>query len=111
MLKVPAVRTEARSKIPAVTHEDGSGRVQTVTEEINPLYYRLLKALEPRVGVSVVLNTSFNENEPIVCTPEEAIDCFQRTRMDVLAIGPFMVLKPEAEKEPATTSASKHSNR
>ena len=63
-----------------------------------PLYYDLISAFHRKTGIPVILNTSFNENEPIVCTPEEAIDCFQRTRMDVLAIGPFMVVKAEGEK-------------
>ena len=61
----------------------------------NPLYYDLIKAFHRKTGIPVVLNTSFNENEPIVCKPEEAIDCFKRTKMDVLAIGPFLALKSE----------------
>jgi carbamoyltransferase len=99
MLKVPPVRAEARSKIPAVTHEDGSGRVQTVTEAINPLYYRTLKALVPRVGVSVVLNTSFNvRGEPIVCTPEDAYNCFINTGIDMLVLSNYLITqKPVAE--------------
>jgi carbamoyltransferase len=73
---------------------DDTGRLQTVARNENPLYYDLIKAFQQRTGIPVVLNTSFNENEPIVCTPEEAIDCFCRTRMDVLAIGPYVVTKP-----------------
>lgn len=99
MLKVPAVRPEARARIPAVTHEDGSGRVQTVTEEINPLYYRLLKAMASRVGASVVLNTSFNvRGEPIVCTPEDAYNCFVDSGIDLLVLGNYLVTeKPRPE--------------
>ena len=87
------VRPERRSLIPAPTHVDGTGRLQTVSRQANPLYWNLLSAFEDLTGVPVLLNTSFNENEPIVNTPDEAIECFLRTRMDVLAIGPFMVDK------------------
>jgi carbamoyltransferase len=96
MLHVYKIRPEKRKVLCAVNHVDDTGRLQTVTREENPLYYDLISAFHRRTGIPVILNTSFNENEPIVCTPEEAIDCFQRTRMDVLAIGPFMVMKPEA---------------
>ena len=91
MLKVYPVRPEKRSVIPAVTHVDGSGRLQTVSEQDNPLYYRLIREFEKLSGVPVVLNTSFNENEPIVCTPQEALDCFLRTKMDVLVLGPYLI--------------------
>jgi carbamoyltransferase len=87
MIQVYPVKTEKRSVIPAVTHVDGSGRLQTVSRETNPLYWELLRAFEKRTGVPVLLNTSFNENEPIVHRPEEALDCFLRTDMDVLVIG------------------------
>ena len=76
------VRLEKRDKIPAPTHVDGTGRLQTVSREANPRYWQLIKAFEGLTGVPVVLNTSFNDNEPIVCRPEEAIDCFLRTQMD-----------------------------
>jgi carbamoyltransferase len=79
----------------AVNHVDNTGRLQTVTHEENPLYYDLIKAFEKKTGIPVIINTSFNENEPIVCTPQEAIDCFQRTKMDALAIGPFLTRKSE----------------
>lgn len=95
MLHVYKIRPEKRKVLCAVNHVDDTGRLQTVTREENPLYYDLISAFHRKTGIPVILNTSFNENEPIVCTPEEAIDCFQRTRMDVLAIGPFMVTKPE----------------
>jgi carbamoyltransferase len=95
MLHVYKIRPEKRKELCAVNHVDDTGRLQSVTREENPLYYDLISAFHRRTGTPVILNTSFNENEPIVCTPEEAIDCFQRTRMDVLAIGPFLVVKPE----------------
>jgi carbamoyltransferase len=97
MLHVYKIRAEKRKLLCAVNHVDDTGRLQTVAREENPLYYDLISAFHRKTGIPVVLNTSFNENEPIVCTPEEAIDCFQRTRMDVLAIGPFLVTKPKAE--------------
>lgn len=82
-------------RVTTVNHVDDTGRLQTVSREENPLYYDLICAFERRTGIPVILNTSFNENEPIVCTPEEAIDCFKRTRMDVLAVGPYLALKTE----------------
>src|SRR5271155_2913218 len=97
MLHVYKIRPEKRKLLCAVNHVDDTGRLQTVARDENPLYYDLIAAFHRKTGIPVVLNTSFNENEPIVCTPEEAIDCFQRTRMDVLAIGPFLVTKPKAE--------------
>jgi carbamoyltransferase len=87
MLMVYQVRAERRGEIPAVTHVDGSGRLQTVSREVNPRYYQLISDFNELTGVPVVLNTSFNENEPIVCTPRHAIDCFLKTRMDVLYLG------------------------
>jgi carbamoyltransferase len=88
-----AVRPEKRAQIPAPTHVDGTGRLQTVTQHANPRYWRLIKAFEQLTGVPVVLNTSFNDNEPIVCRPEEAIDCFQRTQMDALVLGDFLITR------------------
>ena len=84
---------EKRAAIPAVTHVDGTGRLQTVDREHAPLYWELINAFRERTGVPVVLNTSFNENEPIVCTPQEAIECFARTKMDALAVGNYLVQK------------------
>jgi len=95
MLHVYKIRPEKRQELCAVNHVDNTGRLQTVAREENPLYYDLIRAFQRRTGIPVILNTSFNENEPIVCNPEEAIDCFSRTRMDVLAIGPFVALKSE----------------
>jgi carbamoyltransferase len=91
MLMVYQVREEKRAEIPAVTHVDGSGRLQTVTRDVNARYYQLICDFKELTGVPVVLNTSFNENEPIVCTPREAIECFKKTRMDVLYVGRFGV--------------------
>jgi carbamoyltransferase len=93
MLHVYKIRPEWRARLSAVNHVDDTGRLQTVARDENPLYYDLIKAFEARTGIPVILNTSFNENEPIVNTPGEAIDCFRRTRMDVLAIGPFVCTK------------------
>jgi carbamoyltransferase len=87
MMQVYQIRAPMRERIPAVTHVDGSGRLQTVTWESNPRYYRLIETFARATGVPMLLNTSFNENEPIVCKPEEALDCFLRTRMDVLVLG------------------------
>jgi carbamoyltransferase len=94
MTQAYRVRPEKRDAIPAPTHVDGTGRLQTVTREANPRYWRLIREFGNLTGVPVVLNTSFNDNEPIVCRPEEAIDCFLRTRMDVLVLGNFLVRKP-----------------
>ena len=94
MMQVYPVRPEKRSVIPAVTHVDGSGRLQTVSRASNPIYWQLIRAFERRTGVPVVLNTSFNENEPIVHRPSEALDCFLRTRMDVLVLGHHVITKP-----------------
>lgn len=91
MLMVYKVREEKRAEIPAVTHVDGSGRVQTVSREVNDLYYQLIADFNQLTGVPVILNTSFNENEPIVCTPREAIACFKKTRIDVLYLGRYAV--------------------
>ena len=91
MLMVYQVKEERRSEIPAVTHVDGSGRLQTVSRAVNSRYYQLISDFAELTGVPVVLNTSFNENEPIVCTPQQAIDCFLKTKMDVLYLGNFAV--------------------
>jgi carbamoyltransferase len=93
MTKVYKVIEAQRQAIPAVTHVDGTGRLQTVDRSANPLYWSLIKEFENLTGIPVVLNTSFNENEPIVCRPEEAIECFLRTRMDALAIGNYLICK------------------
>jgi carbamoyltransferase len=95
MLHVYKIRPEKRAQLSAVNHVDDTGRLQSVSHDQNPLYYELIRAFERKTGTPVILNTSFNENEPIVCQPEEAIDCFKRTRMDVLAIGPYLSMKTE----------------
>jgi carbamoyltransferase len=87
MLMVYQIKPERRAEIPAVTHVDGSGRLQTVTRTLNERYYQLIADFDELTGTPIVLNTSFNENEPVVCTPRHAIDCFLKTRMDVLYLG------------------------
>jgi carbamoyltransferase len=87
MLTVDTIRPEWRERLCAVSHVDHTGRLQTVSRRTNPRFHRLISEFERLTGLPVVLNTSFNENEPIVCRPEEAIECFQRTRMDVLVLG------------------------
>lgn len=94
MIQVYPVRPEKRDVIPAVTHVDGSGRLQSVSQTSNPRYWALIRAFRDQTGVPVLLNTSFNENEPIVERPEQALDCFLRTEMDVLVMGPHMLRKP-----------------
>jgi carbamoyltransferase len=91
MLQVFPIRPERRAQIPAVTHVDGTGRLQTVDRASNPRYYALIESFARLTGVPMVLNTSFNENEPVVCRPEEALDCFLRTKMDVLVLGDHLV--------------------
>jgi carbamoyltransferase len=100
MLMVYRTRPEKYADLQAVDHVDHTGRVQTVRREDNPRYWSLIDAFEQRTGVPAVLNTSFNENEPIVCTPREALDCFSRTKMDAVVLGNFMVSRPRrAEPE------------
>ena len=91
MMQVFQIREAQRASIPAVAHVDGSGRLQTVSRDTNPRYYQLIEAFRNLTGVPMLLNTSFNENEPVVCRPEEALDCFLRTKMDVLVMGNWMV--------------------
>lgn len=91
MMQVYQVKKEKQSQIPAVTHVDGSGRLQTVEASTNPRYHKLIEKFRKITGVPIILNTSFNENEPIVCTPQEALNCFLRTKMDILAIGDYLI--------------------
>ena len=93
MMEVFQVREEKRAQIPATTHVDGSGRLQTVHKETNPRYHRLIECYRQITGVPIVLNTSFNENEPVVCKPQEALDCFLRTKMDVLVLNDWFVTR------------------
>jgi len=93
MLMNYLVRPERRGQVPAITHVDGTARVQTVHRDTNPRYWELISEFEKISGVPVVVNTSFNDDEPIVCRPQEAIQCFLRTRMDVLILGDYWVEK------------------
>ncbi|MEO5717671.1 MAG: carbamoyltransferase C-terminal domain-containing protein [Chthoniobacterales bacterium] len=97
MMEVFRFREEKRAQLPAVCHVDGSGRLQTVHRETNPLYHQLISAFCSLTSVPLVLNTSFNENEPVVCRPEEALACFLRTQMDVLVLGSFFVERKSTE--------------
>ncbi len=96
MMKVFQIRTKYRDMIPAVIHVDGTGRLQTVHKETNPRYYRLIEHFRDLTGVPLVLNTSFNESEPVVCYPEEALDCFLRTEMDILVLANFFLERKSA---------------
>jgi carbamoyltransferase len=93
------VRPEKRALLPAPTHVDGTGRLQTVSRQANPRYWKLIREFEKLTGVPAVVNTSFNDNEPIVCRPEEAVDCFLRTKMDVLVLGNLLIEKPAGAAE------------
>ena len=93
MMKVYALRAERSGDVPAVAHVDGSARLQTVTREHNPLFHGLIAQFHELTGIPMLLNTSFNENEPIVCAPTEAIDCFLRTDMDRLVLGPYVITR------------------
>jgi carbamoyltransferase len=91
MLMVYKIKPEKRAQVPAITHVDGTGRLQTVSRKLNQRYYQLISDFAELTGVPLVLNTSFNENEPVVCTPQQAIDCFLKTRMDALYLGNYAV--------------------
>ena len=93
MMQVFQIRPERRACIPAVTHVDGSGRLQTVDAATNPRFHGLIEMFHRQTGVPVLLNTSFNENEPVVCTPAEALACFLRTRMDVLVLEDYLITR------------------
>jgi carbamoyltransferase len=99
------VRSSKRATIPAPTHVDGTARLQTVNRQAHPFYWRLLRTFGGLTGVPVLLNTSFNDNEPIVCRPQEALACFERTKMDVLVLGNFVLEKKSARKRADETSA------
>src|SRR6202012_875222 len=100
MLQVLPIRPERRAQIPAVTHVDGTGRLQTVDRRANPRYYAVIESFFRLTGVPMVLNSSFNENEPVVCRPEEALDCFLRTKMDLLILGNYVVRRESVERTP-----------
>lgn len=95
MMQVFQINEDKRAQIPAVTHVDGSGRLQSVSRSTNPRYHKLISSFKEITGVPTVLNTSFNENEPVVCTPAEALDCYLRTKMDVLVLGEFHISRVE----------------
>ena len=98
MMKVFQIKESKRALIPAVTHVDGSGRLQTVTARDSALYYKLIREFESLTSVPMVLNTSFNENEPIVCEPDEALSCFLRTEMDLLVLGNTIVQRTSKQR-------------
>ena len=104
MMKVLPIRSERRDTIPAVTHVDGSGRLQTVEKHQNPMFYELIERFNGLTGVPILLNTSFNQNEPIVCSVDDALDCFMRTRMDMLVIGAHVISREPAESDSARAS-------
>ena len=106
MMQVFQIREEKRSQIPAVTHCDGSGRLHTVYRETNPRYLNLIDAFRMNTGVPMVLNTSFNENEPVVCEPDEALDCFLRTEMDVLVLGDQFIWRSPAASASGVASTN-----
>jgi len=106
MVMAYKIRPAQRDRIPAVTHGDGTGRLQTVEADVNPLYWNLIHRFGEVTGVPVLLNTSFNENEPIVNVPAQAIDCFLRTHMDALSIGGFILYKSENQHLRETRTAS-----
>jgi carbamoyltransferase len=93
MSKVIEIQKNKRSMVPAIAHIDGTGRLQTVTETQNKNYYNLIKFFFQLSGIPMVLNTSFNENEPMVCSPQEALDCFLRTKMDCLVLENYLITR------------------
>lgn len=95
MVMAYKIKPARRDMVRAVTHMDGTGRLQTVEKDVNPLYWKLIREFGDLTGVPVLINTSFNENEPIVNTPREALECFLRTQMDTLVLGPYFMTKAE----------------
>ena len=93
MSEVLNIKKDKQKEIPAVTHVDGTGRLQTVTREMNKKYYELILEFNKITNIPIILNTSFNEQEPIVCKPEEALDCFLRTKMDILCIENYLIIR------------------
>ena len=106
MLHVYEIRPEWRERLSAVNHVDNTGRLQTVARDENPLYYDLIRTFEGRTGIPVLLNTSFNENEPIVMTPEQAVETFRKTRMDLLVLGNSVVRRSGGGADAAAEPAS-----
>ena len=95
MVVTGTVREQMRGKVPAITHHDGTARPQAVVRATNPLFWDTIKAFEDITGIPLVINTSFNDNEPIVCTPQDAINCFLRTRIDLLVLENYLVFRHE----------------
>ena len=91
--KVFPIRESRQQEIPAVTHVDGSGRLQSVMKSVAPRYHGLIHRFHDKTGVPILLNTSFNENEPIVNAPVHALDCFLRTSMDMLVLGNVVLVR------------------
>ncbi|HRK74593.1 MAG TPA: carbamoyltransferase C-terminal domain-containing protein, partial [Rhodothermales bacterium] len=91
--RVFKIKTDKQALIPAVVHVDGTGRLQTVAQLDNPRYYALIRRFGEKTGVPILLNTSFNENEPIVNAPEHALDCYLRTHMDLLVLGNLVIAR------------------
>lgn len=106
MVMAYKIKPQHRDRIPAVTHGDGTGRLQTVEKDVNPRYWKLISEFKRQTGVPVLINTSFNENEPIVATPQQALDCFLRTQMDVLVLGSYFLTKEENVKVVESRAAS-----
>jgi carbamoyltransferase len=106
MMHVVKVRPEWRERLPAITHVDGTGRLQSIERDTNPLYYDLIECFGRMSGIPILLNTSFNENEPIVDTPEQAIACFLRTGLDALCLGRYLLVKREHEAKLAAVCDS-----
>jgi carbamoyltransferase len=107
MMQVFQIREEKRFQIPAVTHVDGSGRLQTVTRSTNPRYHALISTFRALTGIPMLLNTSFNENEPVVCRPEEALDCFLRTRMDILVLEDTFIGRRVVDATPSSPPSAR----
>src|SRR5206468_800426 len=110
MVLVYKTRAEKRELIPAVNHVDDSGRLQTVEERVSPRYYRLIAEFARQTGVPVLLNTSFNENEPIVMTPQEAVRTFLETRIDLLVLGNHVARRAGREQQAALDASGRYSS-
>ncbi|MES9903160.1 MAG: carbamoyltransferase C-terminal domain-containing protein, partial [Sedimenticola sp.] len=105
MLATYKIRPKKRELIPAVMHMDGTSRLQVLHQEDNPLYHQLIKEFMRRTGLPVLLNTSFNDREPIVCSPADACKCYLKTRFDAMIIGSYLVHGPKPwERDPSLTS-------
>jgi carbamoyltransferase len=95
MITTATVRPEMREKVPTITHNDGTARPQAVNREASPLYWAVIEEFRKLTGIPLVVNTSFNDNEPIVCTPQDAINCFRRTHIDLLALEDYLVYRTD----------------